>query len=397
MSDSATWAFIDSHTDDDVCQLALQKNKYKNINFDFALRQIQGRQKAKLKLPFLYANPGVLYPQKLSLEQCSSEKTARYKASLLKGNTLADLSGGFGVDTMAFAQTFKQCFYVEPQAELCDLARHNFDLLGLGNIEIAQDTLEDFVQRMPAVDAIYVDPSRRDINGQRVVGLEQCSPDLTQCYKQLLDKAPNLMVKASPMVDIKRTLAQFPEICELHVVAVDGECRELLFIFQQQPSETVNCHAVNLLSDGQQSLDFSIEDELQTELLLANEVQRFLYEPNAAILKTGAFKTVAQRFAIAQLHTHTHLYTSDKYVPNFPGRTFEVDAVFQYDKVGIKQLTALRKANVAVRNFPLSADELRRQLKLLDGGAVYIFGATLGNSRKVVVQCHKFFAAKKGE
>lgn len=396
MSDSATWAFIDSHIDADVCQLALQKNKYTNINIDFALRQIQGRQKAKLKLPFLYANPRVLYPQKLSLEQCSSERTARYKASLLKGNTLADLSGGFGVDAMAFAQVFKQCLYVEPQAELCDLARHNFDLLGFQNIEITQDSLENFVQRMPAADAIYVDPSRRDTNGQRVVGLEHCSPDLTQCYKQLLGKARTLMVKASPMVDIKRTLAQFPEISELYVVAVDGECRELLFAFQQQPSETVNCHAVNLLSEGQQSLEFSIEEELQTELILASEVRRFLYEPNAAVLKAGAFKTVAKRFGIAQLHPHTHLYTSDNHITDFPGRIFVVDAVLPYSKAGIKQLTALRKANVAVRNFPLTADGLRKMLKLSDGGAVYLFGATLDNNLKCVVRCHKFTAAMEG-
>ena len=405
--DDATWQFIDEHLQVDVRQLALQKNKYKDIDFEFALRQIQGQQKTRDKLPFLASIPRFVFPPSLALEQCSSEITAKYKRFIITDifckeavchvstgdhRIMADLTGGFGIDTLFFSKLFETCLYVEPQQQLCDILSHNLKLMQLEHVQIHQSTMEDFIQDMEPVDFLYLDPSRRNVQGSRVVGLEDCTPNVLQYKDILLQKGRKVLLKLSPMLDIKRALAQLPETKDVYVLAVNGECKELLLLMNAGAQTPLRYHAVNLLPDGDDMkevrFDFTDEEEQNAIPKFDSQVGQYLYEPNAAILKAGAFKSMATRFGLNKLHPHTHLYTSDTLVQEFPGRIFRVQEVFSY-KDAKTALKALRKANVAVRNFPQSADELKKSLKLGDGGEVYIFGTTLDNGQKVIISCFK--------
>ena len=422
--DDATWQFIDEHLQEDVRQLALQKNKYKDIDFEFALWQIQGRQKTRDKLPFLASIPRFVFPPSLALEQCSSEITAKYKRIIINdilcrdtacrvstendpdkssqntacrvstGNhrIMADLTGGFGIDTLFFSKLFETCHYVEPQQQLCDILSHNLKLMQLEHVQIHQSTMEDFILDMEPVDFLYLDPSRRNVQGSRVVGLEDCTPNVLQYKDILLQKGRKVMLKLSPMLDIKRALVQLPETKDVYVLAVNGECKELLLLMNAGAQTPLRYHAVNLLPDGDDMkevrFDFTDEEEQNAIPKFDSQVGQYLYEPNAAILKAGAFKSMATRFGLNKLHPHTHLYTSDTLVQEFPGRIFRVQEVFSY-KDAKTALKTLRKANVAVRNFPQTADELKKSLKLGDGGEVYIFGTTLDNGQKVIISCFK--------
>lgn len=422
--DEATWQFIDEHLQEDVRQLALQKNKYKDIDFDFALRQIQGRQKTRDKLPLLASIPRFVFPPSLALEQCSSEITAKYKRIIINdilcrdtacrvstendpdkssrdtacrvstGNhrIMADLTGGFGIDTLFLSNLFETCHYVEPQRQLCDILSHNLKLLQFEHVQIHQTTMEDFIQDMEPVDFLYLDPSRRNAQGSRVVSLEDCTPNIVQYKDILLQKARKVMLKLSPMLDIKRALAQLPETKEIYVLALNGECKELLLLLDVGVQKPLQYHAVNIWLEGNSMkelcFDFTDEEEQNAIPRFDSQVGQYLYEPNAAILKAGAFKSLATHFGLNKLHPHTHLYTSDSLIKEFPGRIFRVQNIYSY-KDAKTALKTIQKANVAVRNFPQTADELKKSLKLADGGAVYVFGTTLDNGQKVIISCFK--------
>jgi len=415
MTDEATWQFIDAHIDADANKLALQKSKFRDIDFEFAIRQIQGRHKTRDKLPYFGNVPRFVFPPSLALEQCSSEITARYKRDVMNDilcrdarscvsaghdpdssnedawtcvSAIADLTGGFGVDTLSFAQSFPICHYVEPQRQLCDIMFYNSHLLHLDHIRVHQTVMEDFLQEVDAVDVMYADPSRRDTRGSRVVGLEDCSPNILLYKDVLLQKSRLLMLKLSPMLDVKRALAQLPETCEVHVVAVDGECKELLFLLEKNKTGDVKFVAVNLKNDRCEKFRFTMREEVEALPSYADEVKKYLYEPNAAILKAGAFKSLAVRYGLEKLHPHTHLYTSDTQLETFPGRRFQVSKVISV-KDALQLKNEIPKANVSVRNFPLGADELRKKLKLADGGEVYLYGTTIEKDRKVVILCQR--------
>lgn len=388
----ATKDFIKAHESDDVRQVALRGCKNPAVDLPFALRQIEGHQKAKYKLPEFFARPDILYPASISLEQCSSSETAHYKAALLQGRDFADLTGGFGIDTFAFAPNFEHCHYVEPQAELCELVRHNAPVLGIDNIHIHQCTMEDALPELPTVDCLYLDPSRRNSHGNRVVTLEECTPDLTHWKDALLHKVRHcLLAKLSPMLDIKRTLQQLPETTAIHVVAVNNECKEVLFLLEPNAnSHEVIVSAANIKNGGTDVFLFSTLEEQNAVPTLADELGEYLYEPNAAIMKAGGFKTVATRFNLRKLHPHTHLYTCNQSVDNFPGRTFRIEQAIPFSKKSAKQLL-VKQANIATRNFPLSVEELKKSLKIKDGGDTYIFGATLTGDKKVLLLCSKIY------
>ncbi|MBQ9507922.1 MAG: SAM-dependent methyltransferase [Bacteroidales bacterium] len=422
--DEATWHFIDEHLQEDVRQLALQKNKYKDIDFDFALRQIQGRKKTRDKLPLLASIPRFVFPPSLALEQCSSEITAKYKRIIINdilcrdtacrvsiendtdkssrntacrvstGNhrIMADLTGGFGIDTLFLSNLFETCHYVEPQRQLCDILSHNLKLLQFEHVQIHQTTMEDFIQDMEPVDFLYLDPSRRNAQGSRVVSLEDCTPNIVQYKDILLQKARKVMLKLSPMLDIKRALAQLPETKEIYVLALNGECKELLLLLDVGVQKPLQYHAVNIWLEGNSMkelcFDFTDEEEQNAIPKFDSQVGQYLYEPNAAILKAGAFKSLATHFGLNKLHPHTHLYTSDSLIKEFPGRIFRVQNIYSY-KDAKTALKTIQKANVAVRNFPQTADELKKSLKLADGGTVYVFGTTLDNGQKVIISCFK--------
>ena len=435
--------FIEKHLKDDVNRLALAKFP-EGIDREFVIRQIHARQVLGKKLPSWAGNDELVFPKKLSLEQCSSELTAKYKAELLstklheitrrefsedscsladEKRILIDLTGGMGVDTAFLSDNFDKTYYVEMQEELCEIAKHNFNILNK-NIEVVNDNAEHFLTICDEVDCIYLDPARRDEYGRKMVSLHDCSPDVVELHDILLKKAKRVLVKVSPMLDIEMVKKELKDITEIHVVAVRNECKEILICQRTTDNGQQTCEnsedclqmiAVDLRENW--NFAFTENEELEAQWTLADNVGRYLYEPGAACMKAGCFKLLSQRYGLDKLHRNSHLYTSDDLIPDFPGRIFEVVNVVPFDKKTKKTIWTLdfedaktqrrkdakkvseslslcdsatfKKANVAVRNFPLSAEELKKNLGLQDGSDFYIFGSTMKGEKKVVVLTKK--------
>ena len=386
-----TRQFIEEHLNDDIRELAL---KYSNAKVDMALalRQIEARQLLRKKVPSWSDNPDLLFPAHLSVEQCSSEATAQYKASLCHGDSFADLTGGLGVDCYFISQGFKKTDYIEVNPELCALAEHNFSSLRgapATKQSIYNESTETYLSHCEPKDCFFIDPARRDQYGRKTVSIADCTPNVVELQDLLLQKARRVMVKLSPMLDITKALGELRHVSEVHVVAVANECKELLFILEQGFEGAPVFTCVNLQS-GQPKVQFTLEDERNTVVVLAKEVSQYLYEPNAALMKAGCFGLLSQRYGIQQLHRNSHLYTSEQLVADFPGRIFKVEGWAPYNK-RIKQtlLADVTKASIATRNFPLSAVELRKALKIADGDEVYLFATTIGYEQKVIIYTHK--------
>ena len=438
--------FIKKHLKDDVNKLALSKFP-EGVDKQFVIRQIQARQVLSKKLPSWAENDELIFPKKLSLEQCSSELTAKYKASLStkmhetisadscelveekrfsvdscglveekefsvdscelvdKERVLVDLTGGMGVDTAFLSDDFDKTFYVEMQEELCEIAKHNFKVLNK-NIEVVNDNAEHFLTICDEVDCIYLDPARRDEYGRKMVSLHDCSPDVVELHDLLLEKAKRVLIKVSPMLDIEMVKKELKDISSIHVVAVRNECKEVLIsqrtTVNGQQSVGASQHLSITATDLREGWNFTFfeEEELNAQWTLADGVGKYLYEPGVACMKAGCFKLLSQRYALDKLHRNSHLYTSDELISDFPGRIFEVLEVFPFDKKTKKEITSLLsqeptaksqqlKASVAIRNFPLSADELRKNLGLQDGSDFYLFGTTMKGEKKVVVLTKK--------
>ena len=387
---SPTQQFIADHSDDDVQKLALQAARYPEVDMAFALRQIAGRQKVKNKIPSFYQNPLLHYPAQLSLEQSSSEITARYKAELCSGHCFADLTGGFGIDMAFIAAKFEKAFYVERQTELCDIATHNFGILGLSHITVFNGDAVDFVQEMPGVDMIFLDPARRGHGGQKVFRLADCEPDVSALKNTLLTKAPKVMIKLSPMLDISQLQKDLTHISEIHILSVDNECKELLAIMERGFEGNTQIITQNFAKDSRQTFSFGNEDESASMPLFASHTGKYLYEPNSSIMKAGAFRLVAAYFNLQKLHPHTHLYTSDEIITDFPGRVFEIVKVSGHSKQELKNINAeTPKANIAVRNYPDSVEILRKKTGIKDGGDDYIFACKMLDEKYYIISTKK--------
>ena len=386
-----TLHFIEEHIRDDVRSLALQARKYPDVDMAEAVVQIAGRQKAESKLPSWYCTPGLLYPKHLSMEQCSSEATARYKATLMEGYSFADLTGGFGIDCAFLSQRFRESHYVERQEELCRLAAHNFPLLGL-QIEVHHLDGIGYLEQMEPVDCLFLDPARRDGHGGKTVAISDCEPDVGAMEELLVSKARRVMVKLSPMLDLSLALKTLKHVREVHVVSVNNECKELLLILQKTPvSSDVPIHCEHILSSGgHQHFVFTQEQERVADVPLASEMDAWFYEPNTSILKGGAYRSLASAYGVKKLHTSSHLYTSARFIEDFPGRSFRVEAVCGFSKKELKDLLqGVEKANLTIRNFPSSVAELRKRLKLKEGGDIYLFATTLSRGQKVLIKCSR--------
>ena len=311
--------------------------------------------------------------------------------SVVMTKTLIDLTGGMGVDTAFLSDNFDHAFYVEMQEELCEIARHNFKVLNK-NITVVNDNAEHFLQNCDMVDCIYLDPARRDEYGRKMVSLHDCSPDVVELHDLLVKKAKRILIKVSPMLDIEMVKKELKDISEIHVVAVRNECKEILIAMQthKESVSSINIIATDLREKW--NIVFTEDEEQNAQWTLADNIKKYLYEPGAACMKAGCFKLLSQRYALDKLHRNSHLYTSDELVPDFPGRIFEVIDVMPFDKKAKKEIS-LRcqqpKANVAVRNFPLSTEELKKNLGLHDGGEFYIFGTTMKGENKVIVLTKK--------
>lgn len=381
-----TKKYIAEHLNDDIYKLALNKNNNKLIDNQLAISQIAGKQKVKNKIPSFFHRDDILYPAQLSLEQSSSELTAIYKSSLCNGKLLVDLSGGFGIDCCFMSENFESTVYVEKNKELCEIAAHNFKMLNK-KISVLNSSAEETLPTLEHADWIYVDPARRSEGGNKVVLLDQCEPNVSQLSFILLEKAANVMIKLSPMIDVYSLLQELNKTKEIHVVSIDNECKEVVVIMNKDSEQTPVIKTINLRKEKENQLfDFDLNDEKNAVMKIATVIEKYLYEPNAPILKSGAFKLIAERFDLKKLQQHTHLYTSNELKKNFPGRIFEVTKVWNNIK---EELKTVKKANISTRNYPINAEQLRKKWKVENGGDIYLFACTQHDSKKIIIECKK--------
>lgn len=383
--------FIREHLQDDPNRLSFQRKNYPDNRVDIAVEQIRARKRIKEKLPSWFVNPDIYYPSELATEQCSSEHTAAYKAGLIAGNTVCDLTGGLGVDSYFFSRSADNVTYVEQNPLYCEAARHNFQVLGAGNIEVIHANATQVVERL-AANTFYIDPSRRTHDNKRIFALADYEPNVLDIKEYLLTQGKRLIVKISPMADISAILDLLPETTDVHVLSVRNECKELLFVLDSTPEKKdVIVHAVNFpSSEVEQDFTFTLEEEKEALPQFTGTIGKYLYEPNSSILKGGAFKLTANRHELKKLHKNSHLYTGDELICNFPGRIFQVEQVFDFSSKWLKQIArTIPKANITTRNFKLSADEIRSRSKIKDGGDIFLLATTLNSDNAVIIQCHK--------
>lgn len=367
-----------------VESLAFAGSPFKNISVQELIQQIQNRERAKSKIPLWYETPNILFPPKLNLEQTSSEITAKYKASLISGNTLADLTGGFGIDSFYFSEQVATVHHFEINEELSALATHNFKVLGKDNIQChVQNGVEAALNQ--SFDVIYADPSRRHDSKGKVFFLRNCEPNIPEVIDQLLDKCKVFLLKTSPMLDISIGIEELRFVEEIHIVAVANEVKELLWILKKEPSENIKIKTVNFGKSETEEFEFILGERA---IVQYDEPKTYLYEPNVAILKSGGFDLISKQFNLQKLHQHTHLYTNDTLI-EFPGRRFRIQKRVPYRKSEIRKAFDFDKANVAIRNFPESVSTLRKKWKIKDGGDVYLFFVTTSNNQKEVLICSK--------
>lgn len=387
---SETWTFIHAHQNDDVRALALQAKKYPNVDIPTAIIQIAGRKVASEKVPSWAKIENIIYPRHISLEQCSSETTAHYKAGLISGDSFVDLTGGFGIDCAFLSSQFKTSTYVERQTELCNIATHNFPLIGLNHIQVVNEDGVVFLNKMNPTDWIFLDPARRNEQGGKTVSIADCEPNVKDIEELLLHKATKIMVKLSPMLDLSLALKDLISTSEIHIISVNNECKELLLILSNEKADQTPIHCINFTTQEKQSFSFTREQEQECDCTYTSNLKQYIFEPNASILKAGGYRSIASLFQIEKLHPNSHLYTSDKPITNFPGRTFRIVSQSTFNKKEIKQkLGDLKKANITVRNFPASVAELRKRTKLEEGGSTYLFATTLYNEQKILIRCEK--------
>ncbi|MFN3754077.1 THUMP-like domain-containing protein [Flavobacterium sp.] len=382
----AIQSFINQNINADVNQLALQKNKFPNADWTSILNQIAAKQKAKTKLPTWFDTENIIYPSKISVEQTSSERTAEYKSQLVSGEILIDLSGGFGVDDFYFAQKVKQVIHCEINEELSEIVEHNFKHLNVSNIEcISGDSYDILKSKNETLNWIYIDPSRRNDSKGKVFMLKDCLPNVPENIDFYFGFSPNIMIKTAPLLDITAGLSEMKNVKAIHIVAFENEVKELLWILEKDYAKSITIFTVNLLKNETETFSFELDTENQAHFGLP---QKYLYEPNAAIMKSGGFDVVSTQFKLDKLHQHSHLYTSETLI-NFPGRRFEIQQIIGYNKNEMKPFLENQKANITTRNFPDSVESIRKKWKIKDGGNLYCFFTTDANNNKIVLLCSK--------
>lgn len=444
-----TWDFIRKHAQDDVRKLALKRPTNPNVDLKEALVQIEGYQTARKKLPLWVENPQLVYPPRISMEQCSSETTALYKQQVVRRLlqsqngplSMADMTGGFGIDFSYLAPLFDRAYYIEQQEILCRIAQHNLKVLGLKQAEVLHG---DGVERIPEqapLTLVFIDPARRDQQGKKTVALSDCTPDLSAIQERIRSCSRFCMAKLSPMLDIHQALQELKGVSEVHVVSVDNECKELLLILASgetenttgiatakkrqetdgnlasetdkteevaanklesasttsksernavnKPEEIRIC-CINLQKGEQQTFEYTAQEEATAEAVYTDQPGAYLYEPNTSLLKAGAYKCLCARFGVRKLHPNSHLYTSDTPCADFPGRRFRVTGSRTFSKQDLKQIARdIPQANITIRNFPSTVQELRKKLKIKEGGDRYLFATTLKNEQHIILECLK--------
>ena len=421
--------------------LALQSHRYPDIDMPFLLDQLAGWQTARTKLPSWAAKEDIIYPPHLSMEQCSSEHTAEYKARLVARlvgleniasydlnndcsrpsvgekttpkqqenhvwnsfeGSFCDLTGGFGVDFSFIARSFKRAIYVEQQEKLCELARHNFHALGLIQAEVVKGDGKTYLHQLDHVSVLFLDPARRNEQGGKTVLISDCTPDVLALEEELLEKADSVVIKLSPMLDWHRAVDELNRlgnvVREVHIVSVRNECKELLLVLQRTKGETDDKTATEkalqvFCVNDNNIVSYSLDEALSVSQRLLSavpEAGQYLYEPNASLMKAGSFALLTARYPLSALSLNSHLFVSEEAIHDFPGRLFEITAVSSFNKKELRRrLSGIDKANLAVRNFPMSVAELRKRLKIKEGGDIYLFATTDAESNHLLFVCKK--------
>ena len=399
-----TWEFVRRHADDDVRKLALQGTRDGEVDLSMALQQIAGWQTARRKLPSWAAVEGIVYPPHLNMEQCSSERTARYKAQIVgRGDIFVDLTGGFGIDFYWLSQGFQQRIYVEQNEALCTLADHNFRQLGHACM-VKCSTAAAFLQTLTHADLIFLDPARRNEHGGRTYGIVDCTPNVLEMLPLLLQKSDRVLLKLSPMLDWQAAVTELQFVSEVHILSIDNECKELLLLLEPsaEPRSVEDCLVVCVNNDQVFKVNAKEQgrDLLQVKsgftsskmgvYFKQNQEALFLYEPNASIMKAGCFSVLEQRFPVSQVAPNSHLFLSSDEIGDFPGRRFQIQSISSLNKKELSSVLApLERANMTVRNFPMTVDQLRKKLKLKDGGDTYIFATTMADGQHRLLICRK--------
>lgn len=407
--------FIKQNRNRRVEDIALELSRNKRLDATFILRQIEGWQRMHTKVPRWAEVEGIHYPPRLSLEQCSGQAAAEYKAQLVKHlckttptpsnepptshniptTTFCDLTGGMGIDFSFIAPLYNTRTYVEQRPELVEAARHNFPLLGLADAHIVHGNAIDHLQAMPPHDLIFIDPARRDTHGAKTILIEDCEPNIVTLLHTLLSKCKCLLVKLSPMLDLHRAIATLHNQCpgcvnQVHIFSAGGECKELLLVIHPTPTTTPTIHC----SDETTTFSYTLDEEANATIHTSTPITGYLYEPNHSIMKAGAFKTLAKRYQLTAVQANSHLFFGKELIENFPGRKFKISYTTDFSKKGLKKLTQTLndkagKANLTIRNFPTTVADLRKRLKIKEGGDLYLFATTDCENHKIIIVSQK--------
>lgn len=378
--------FIAKHLNDDPNDLVLRGIPFDKRLHQSILDQIRSKQKAQSKLPEWFSTKGLYYPPSLNLEQTSSEITARYKASLVSGDTLIDITGGFGIDSHYFSKQIKSVAHCELNEDLLAMAKHNAEVLDSDIKFYAGDGIQILKDLDQQFDWIYLDPSRRSDNKRKVFLLADCTPNAKTFKGLFLKYARKVMIKTSPLLDLKKTLEDLEFVKAIHIVAVNNEVKELLWILERDYNGSVDVICLNLTKTKKQVFKFNFE-ELQEAYPKTAQPLTYLYEPNAAILKSGGFNLLSDKFEVYKLHEHSHIYTSE-FLLEFPGRRFKIENSIPFNKKKFSK-EGIKKANITTRNFPMSVHDIRKKLNIKDGGDIYLFFTTLEDGKKSILVCSK--------
>ncbi|MFQ3173161.1 MAG: hypothetical protein ACI87N_003058 [Flavobacteriales bacterium] len=380
-------AFINDNIDKRISSLALQKNPFPDMEWIYILNQIEAKAKAKQKLPNWFATKNIIYPSKISIEQTSSEKTASHKASIVSGESLIDLTGGFGVDDFYFSKKIKAVAHCEIDAGLSNIVKHNLEQLGAENISCypgdSSSTLASLNQRW---DWIYIDPSRRNDAKGKVFMLKDCLPNIPENIDYYFHKTNAILIKTAPLLDLSAGLSELKHVKTIHIIALENEVKELLWELHYNYTGKVTVKTVNIFKEKIESFDFILNEDIKTPTY--GLPLKYVYEPNSAIMKSGGFDEVGLFYNLDKLHKHSHLYTSTNLI-SFPGRVFEIENCIPYNKVEMKTFIENKKANITTRNFPDSVENIRKKWKIKEGGNVYCFFTTDANNNKIVLICNK--------
>jgi hypothetical protein len=378
--------FIAGNLKTDITKLILKGSPFPGISVQELANQMVAKQKSEKKLPTWFLSKSIYYPAKVSIEQTSSEITAKYKSKIISGDTMIDITGGFGVDCYYFSKQFKKVVHCEIHEDLSTLVKHNYQQLETHNIDTFSGNGLDFLKdTTDFFDCIYIDPSRRNNTKGKVFLLKDCQPYIPPKIDFLFTKTTSILIKVSPFLDIKNTINELKNVKEIHIVAINNEVKEVLFLLEKNYKSTIKIKTNNFKKETVETFDLDYLEEVTSEY---SEPLSYLYEPNSAILKSGGFHQISKKLNLYKLHQHAHLYTSERLI-KFPGRIFKVENSISYDKKKLLKLLPQKKANITTRNFPKTVAQFRKETKIKDGGEIYIFLTTDLNNKPKLVICKK--------